>query len=55
MPGGHIRAAHLDFPRISARNNFFAQAQCTAFPYFIGDILELPLTDMQDYSLFCIL
>src|SRR5277367_2437482 len=25
---------------------------CTVFPYFIGDILELPLTTTQDYSLF---
>jgi len=28
---------------------------CTAFPYFIGGILELPLTTIQDYSLFHIL
>jgi hypothetical protein len=28
---------------------------CTAFPYFIGGILELPLTTTQDYSLFHIL
>jgi hypothetical protein len=28
---------------------------CTVFPYFIGDILELPLTTAQDYSLFHIL
>ena len=28
---------------------------CTAFPYFIGQILELPLTTTQDYSLFHIL
>jgi hypothetical protein len=28
---------------------------CTVFPYFIGDILELPLTCIQDYSLFHIL
>lgn len=28
---------------------------CTVFPYFIGDILELPLTTVQDYSLFHIL
>jgi hypothetical protein len=25
---------------------------CTVFPYFIGKILELPLTTIQDYSLF---
>jgi hypothetical protein len=25
---------------------------CTVFPYFIGRILELPLTTIQDYSLF---
>jgi hypothetical protein len=25
---------------------------CTVFPYFIGDILELPVTTTQDYSLF---
>lgn len=28
---------------------------CTVFPYFIGGILELPLTASQDYSLFHIL
>lgn len=28
---------------------------CTIFPYFIGDLLELPLTTTQDYSLFHIL
>lgn len=28
---------------------------CTSFPYFIGDVLELPLTTTQDYSLFHIL
>jgi hypothetical protein len=28
---------------------------CTIFPYFIGSILELPLTTTQDYSLFHIL
>jgi hypothetical protein len=28
---------------------------CTVFPYFIGSILELPLTTTQDYSLFHIL
>jgi hypothetical protein len=28
---------------------------CTVFPYFIGEILELPLTTTQDYSLFNIL
>jgi glycosyltransferase involved in cell wall biosynthesis len=28
---------------------------CTIFPYFIGKILELPLTTTQDYSLFHIL
>lgn len=28
---------------------------CTVFPYFIGDILEIPLTAVQDYSLFHIL
>lgn len=28
---------------------------CTIFPYFIGRILELPLTTAQDYSLFHIL
>jgi hypothetical protein len=28
---------------------------CTVMPYFIGDILELPLTMVQDYSLFHIL
>ena len=28
---------------------------CTIFPYFIGKILEIPLTTSQDYSLFQIL
>src|SRR5438552_3893031 len=28
---------------------------CTVLPYFVGDILELPLTTTQDYSLFNIL
>ena len=28
---------------------------CTVFPYFIGDILELPLTTTQDYTLFHVL
>jgi hypothetical protein len=28
---------------------------CTVFPFFIGDILELPVTTTQDYSLFQIL
>jgi hypothetical protein len=28
---------------------------CTVLPYFVGDILELPLTTTQDYSLFHIL
>jgi hypothetical protein len=28
---------------------------CTVFPYFIGQILEIPLTTVQDYSLFHIL
>lgn len=28
---------------------------CTVFPYFIGKLLELPLTTTQDYSLFHIL
>lgn len=28
---------------------------CTVMPYFIGNILELPLTTIQDYSLFNIL
>jgi len=28
---------------------------CTVFPYFVGEILELPLTTTQDYSLFYIL
>ena len=28
---------------------------CTVFPYFIGRILEIPLTTVQDYSLFHIL
>ncbi len=28
---------------------------CTVFPYFVGKVLELPLTTCQDYSVFCIL
>ena len=28
---------------------------CTSFPYFVGDVVELPLTTTQDYSLFHIL
>jgi len=28
---------------------------CTVMPYFIGDILELPVTTIQDYTLFYIL
>ena len=28
---------------------------CTVMPYFIGDLLELPLTTVQDHSLFYIL
>ncbi len=28
---------------------------CTLLPYFIGDIIEIPLTETQDYSLFHIL
>jgi len=28
---------------------------CTVFPFFIGSVLELPLTTIQDYSLFHIL
>jgi hypothetical protein len=28
---------------------------CTVMPYFIGDVLELPLTTTQDYSLFHVL
>ena len=28
---------------------------CTVFPYFIGSLLELPVTTIQDYSLFHIL
>jgi hypothetical protein len=28
---------------------------CTVMPYFIGDVLEIPLTTIQDYSLFHIL
>jgi hypothetical protein len=28
---------------------------CTVFPYFIGDLLEIPVTCIQDYSLFNIL
>lgn len=28
---------------------------CTVMPYFVGDILEIPVTEIQDYSLFHIL
>ena len=28
---------------------------CTIFPYFVGDVLELPVTAIQDYSLFHVL
>lgn len=28
---------------------------CTTFPYFVGDVLEIPVTCTQDYSLFHIL
>jgi hypothetical protein len=28
---------------------------CTLFPYFVGDVLELPLTTIQDYPLFNII
>jgi hypothetical protein len=28
---------------------------CTVMPYFIGDVLELPLTTIQDYTLFHVL
>jgi hypothetical protein len=28
---------------------------CTVMPYFIGDVLEVPLTTIQDYSLFYVL
>jgi hypothetical protein len=28
---------------------------CTVFPYYIGDLIELPLTTTQDYTLFHIL
>ena len=39
-------AAHLETQR---------GGWCTVLPYFIGDLLELPLTTTQDYSLFHIL
>jgi hypothetical protein len=39
-------AAHLEVQRGGC---------CTVMPYFIGDIVELPLTTTQDYSLFHIL
>ncbi len=28
---------------------------CTIFPYFVGDVLEMPVTAIQDYSLFHVL
>lgn len=44
---------------MSIPNNAHLEPQrggcCTVFPYFIGRILELPLTTTQDYSLFHIL
>jgi len=39
-------AAHLEVQRGGC---------CTVMPYFIGDIVELPLTTTQDYSLFHVL
>src|SRR4029078_12425337 len=39
-------AAHLEIQRGGC---------CTVMPYLIGDIVELPLTTTQDYSLFHIL
>jgi hypothetical protein len=39
-------AAHLEIQRGGC---------CTVMPYFIGDVVELPLTTTQDYSLFHIL
>lgn len=39
-------AAHLDPQRGGC---------CSIFPYFIGDIVELPLTTIQDYALYNIL
>lgn len=36
-------AAHLEAQRGGC---------CTVFPYFIGDMLEIPLTTVQDYALF---
>ena len=39
-------AAHLDPQRGGC---------CTLFPYFIGDVLELPLTTIQDYPLYHVL
>lgn len=39
-------AAHLDPQRGGC---------CTVMPYFIGEVLELPLTTVQDYTLFHIL
>lgn len=51
---------HLDFAYdMSIPNNACLEPQrggcCTVFPYFIGDVLELPLTTTQDYSLFHVL
>jgi hypothetical protein len=44
---------------LSAPNTGRLEAQrggcCTVFPYFIGGILEIPLTTTQDYTLFHIL
>jgi len=39
-------AAHLDPQRGGC---------CTVFPYFVGDVLEIPLTTAQDYMLFHLL
>lgn len=52
--------ADLDFSYdLSIPNSAHLEPQrggcCTVFPYFIGKILELPLTTTQDYSLFHIL
>src|SRR5579883_449553 len=43
------------FPTICLCQTWPIWTRSTAMPYFIGDLLELPLTTTQDYSLFHIL
>jgi hypothetical protein len=55
---GWYDALHFSYD-MSVPNVAHLEAQrggcCTVMPYFIGNVLELPLTTIQDYSLFHIL